>query len=166
MRHQLPRCAPHQRALTERFGIGHWSGEPSERAVLAGFRQATVILAIDDGGLVATMRLSTRKPWAIDRTLFTPVPRPLYLTDMAVRPSLQRRGIGRACLTEAERVARAFPAQAIWLDAYDAEAGAAEFYASCGYRECGRRTYRETPLVYFERAVDSYLAFSDLPSRS
>src|ERR1035437_7340522 len=34
---------------------------------------------------------------------------------------------------EVERIAKAWPADAIRLDAYDAEAGAGPFYASCGW---------------------------------
>ena len=74
---------------------------------------------------------------------------------MAVVPTHQRRGIGRALLAEAARSARTLPAQAIWLDAYEALAGAGGFYAACGFHECGRRAYRGTPLVYFEQAVGS-----------
>lgn len=140
-------------ALTGRFGRGPWSREATERGVLAGFRQASVLLALECDVVVGTLRLSTRKPWAIDRTLFTPVARPLYLTDMAVHPAHQRRGIGRAMLAEAQRMARAFPAQAVWLDAYDAPAGAGAFYARCGFVERGRRSYRDAPLVYFEKDV-------------
>jgi GNAT superfamily N-acetyltransferase len=77
----------------------------------------------------------------------------LYLTDMAVQPMRQRCGIGRALLNQAVQFARDFPAQALWLDAYDASAGAGGFYAACDFRECGRRAYRGTPLVYFERAI-------------
>jgi GNAT superfamily N-acetyltransferase len=141
------------RTLTERFGTGPWSAEATERSVLAGFRQSWMILALDGADVVGTLRLSTRKPWAIDRALFTPVPRPLYLTDMAVQPMRQRCGIGRALLNQAVQFARDFPAQALWLDAYDASAGAGGFYAACDFRECGRRAYRGTPLVYFERAI-------------
>ena len=45
---------------------------------------------------------------------------------------------------------KAWPADAIRLDAYDAPAGAGDFYAKCGFREVGRATYRGVPLVYFE----------------
>lgn len=140
-------------ALSAKFGEGHWSAEPSERSVIAGFRQSWMMLALDHDEPVGTLRLSTRKPWAIDRALFTPVPRPLYLTDMAVHPAHQRHGIGRALLHEAALFARSIPAQALWLDAYDANAGAGGFYAACGFRECGRQAYRGTPLVYYERPV-------------
>ena len=139
--------------LGRRFGEGPWSREASARAVSAGFRQSMLWLAFERDEPVGTLRLSTRKPWAIDRAFFTSVSRPLYLTDMAVHPAHQRRGVGRALLAEAERVTLAVPAQAIWLDAYDAAAGASGFYAACGFREVGRRAYRDVPLVYFERQL-------------
>jgi GNAT superfamily N-acetyltransferase len=69
---------------------------------------------------------------------------------MAVHPELQRNGVGRLLLKEAEAIARAWPADAIRLDAFDAEAGAGGFYAKCGWREVGRVTYRKDPLIYFE----------------
>jgi GNAT superfamily N-acetyltransferase len=72
---------------------------------------------------------------------------------MAVRPDYQRRGIGRLCLEHAIRRVRDWPADAIRLDAYDAEAGAGEFYSKCGFREVGRVEYRGTPLVYYELFV-------------
>ncbi len=142
-------------ALTEKFGQGPWSSESGERGVLAGFRDATVIVALAFDAIVGTFRIATRKPWAIDRSFFSPAKRPLYLTDMAVHPRVQRAGIGRALLAEAERYARAFPADAIWLDAYDAVAGAGGFYERCGYIECGRKTYRSVPLVYYERPLSA-----------
>ena len=69
---------------------------------------------------------------------------------MAVAPQMQRKGIGRQLLTAAITTARAWPADAIRLDAYDAEAGAGPFYAKCGFRPVGRVIYRKTPLAYFE----------------
>jgi hypothetical protein len=47
-------------------------------------------------------------------------------------------------------VARAWPSDALRLDAYDHAAGAGPFYATCGFREVGRVTYRGVPLIYFE----------------
>jgi len=94
--------------------------------------------------------LQTKKPWAIDRSYFTAVPRPLYLTSMAVEPPLQRQGIGRLIIEKAKSVARSWPAQAIRLDAYDADAGAGGFYDKCGSRETGRAGYRGTGLIYHE----------------
>lgn len=56
-------------------------------------------------------------------------------------------------LKEAEAVALAWPADAIRLDAFDAEAGAGGFYAKCGYREVAHIVYKVDPLVYFERML-------------
>ncbi|MEO8334093.1 MAG: GNAT family N-acetyltransferase [bacterium] len=141
------------RDLTARFGRGHWSGEASERGVLAGMRQSKIWVARKGKQVVATFRMSPTKPWAIDRAYFAKSSHPLYLTDMAVRPDLQGQGIGRRCLDRAVEYALAWPADAIRLDAYDAEAGAGEFYNKCGFREVGRVAYRGVPLTYYERLI-------------
>ena len=139
--------------LTERFGRGHWSGEATERGVIAGMHDARIWLARRGSSFVGTFRLSTVKPWAIDPSYFAPVRTPLYLTDMAVRPDLHGRGLGRRCLAKAVEVASAWPAEAIRLDAYDDEAGAGGFYEKCDFHEVGRVSYRGVPLVYYERLI-------------
>jgi ribosomal protein S18 acetylase RimI-like enzyme len=136
--------------LTERFGKGHWSGKTSERGVLAGMRDGHILIARRGSAIVGCLRLSTKKPWAIDTSYFTPVARAIYLTDMAVRPDYQGKGIGRAMLAEAARIAGGWPADCIRLDAWNADAGAGDFYEHCGLRRVGLATYRDVPLVYYE----------------
>lgn len=136
--------------LTRRYGRGHWSSCVTEKGVLRGIQTSRVLLARNGSGVIATLRLATKKPWAIDPAYFVTVRRPLYLLDMAVQPSLQGQGVGRRLVEEARRIAKAWPSDAIRLDAYDAEAGAGGFYAKCAFREVGRVTYRNTPLVYYE----------------
>jgi GNAT superfamily N-acetyltransferase len=101
------------------------------------------------------LALSTRKPRAIDKKYFSASRRPLYLTSMAVAPDRQRTGIGKLCIDETRRIAAQWPADAIRLDAFDAEAGAGDFYSKCGFREVGRASYRNVPLVYFEMLIAS-----------
>ena len=136
--------------LTATYGRGHWSGGLTEKGVLSGIRNARVLLARRGKQLAGTLLLIPKKPWAIDTSYFTPAKRPLYLLNMAVAPALQRRGVGRALLRHAAAVARDWPSDAIRLDAYDVGAGAGGFYASCGYREVGRVSYRGVPLIYYE----------------
>jgi len=137
--------------LTSQYGHGHWSGHCSERGVAGDIRHGAVVhVALWGDDVVGTMTLGTRKPWAIDPKYFASSMHPLYLTNMAVAPDRQRRGVGRACLLEAARTAAAWPADAIRLDAFDAAAGAGMFYAKCGFREAGRATYRSVPLIYYE----------------
>jgi len=137
-------------ALTAQYGHGLWSAKVSEKGVLFMMRRSSVFLYRRRGRVVATLALSTTKPWAIDRKYFSSCARPLYLTSMAVHPDLQRQGIGRACLVEAVRIVRQWPGDAIRLDAWDAPAGAGEFYAKCGFREVGRAAYRAAPLIYYQ----------------
>jgi hypothetical protein len=49
--------------------------------------------------------------------------------------------------------AKKLSADAIRLDAYDAKAGAYGFYASCGFTERGRATYRQAALIYYELLI-------------
>jgi GNAT superfamily N-acetyltransferase len=136
--------------LTSSHGMGPWSGDTSEKAVLFALRNMSVFVAREDQEIIATFRLTTKKPWAIDRSYFTDRQKPLYLLAMAVTPARQRQGIGRWCLEQAKRVAKDWPADAIRLDAYDAEAGAGGFYEHCDFAEKGRVTYRGAPLIYYE----------------
>lgn len=136
--------------LTMQYGQGPWSSSASERTLRFHMRSSKVLIARRRGIIIATLRLQTKKPWSIDRSFFTPCRRPIYLTDMAVLPRAQRRGIGRRCLEDAAVVARNWLGDAIRLDAYDADAGASGFYRKCGYRQVARVVYRGTPLIYFE----------------
>jgi GNAT superfamily N-acetyltransferase len=69
---------------------------------------------------------------------------------MAIALTKQRQGIGTRCLEEVKRLARAWPTDAIRLDAFDAEAGAGPFYAHCGFTGVGRASYRNGPLIHYE----------------
>jgi GNAT superfamily N-acetyltransferase len=130
-------------------GILHAVGV-TEKGIRFAMSRATVYAAHQRRQVVATLTLSTRKPWAIDTAYFSPSATPLYLTDMAVHPRRQRNGLGRQCIAQAIEIARQWPATAIRLDAYDAAYGAGDFYSKCGFREVGRSVYRQTPLIYFE----------------
>ena len=118
-------------------------------------RYARVLIARRGKTIAGTLRLANKKPWAIDVSYFTPVKKAIYLTSMAVLPKLQRQGIGRLLLQEAIAQARTWPADAIRLDAFDADAGAGDFYARCGFRETARVAYKKDPLVYFELVLSS-----------
>ncbi len=139
--------------MTSRFGPGFWSSSPSERGIVANMRKpkfSRTLIARSHRHIAGTLRLHTKKPWAIDTAYFTVAEQPLYLTGMAVHPNLQRKGVGRLLLKEAEAIARAWPADAIRLDAFDSAAGAGAFYAKCGFREVARVIYKGNPLLYFE----------------
>jgi GNAT superfamily N-acetyltransferase len=144
--------------LTRKYGEGGWASFSTERGVLRDLSrpkfQRTLIardgIARDGANIMATLCLQTKKPWAIDVTYFSAVKKALYLINMAVHPDWQRKGVGRAIMKEAEKMAREWPSEAIRLDAWDAKAGAGEFYAKCGFHERGRVVYRNAPLVYYE----------------
>jgi GNAT superfamily N-acetyltransferase len=136
--------------LTEKHGDGPWSSNTTETGMHYALRNSHVFIARVDNEIIATLRLTAKKPWAIDTSYFSPARKPLYLLAMAVTPMKQHQGIGTRCLKEAQRIAREWPADVLRLDAYDAKAGAGGFYAKCGWKETGRATYRGAPLIYFE----------------
>jgi GNAT superfamily N-acetyltransferase len=141
-------------ALTARFGEGHWSSLGTERGVALSLQRGRVRVGRSGKRVLTVLRLATKKPWAIDVSYFTPVKRPLYLTGMAVSVAHQGEGLGRLAVEDALKVAQAWPADAIRLDAYDADAGAGPFYAKCGFRKRGRVVYKSDPLVYYEFLLD------------
>lgn len=144
------------RRLTERYGRGVWSyAAESEWSVRADIMTSKVLIAREEGTVLATLRIATRPPWMGDLEFFTPCRTPLYLTTMAVAPKYQLQGIGTACLAEVDRLAADWPADAIRLDAYDLPAGAPDFYRKNGYTEVRRAPYHGTPLVYFEKLISS-----------
>jgi len=137
-------------ALTHAHGLGHWSSAVTAQSVARAIQSSTVLVGREHGEIVSTLRLVSKKPWAIDPDYFARSRHPFYLLSMAVDPARQRAGLGRIMLDEAAAVARGCGADAIRLDAYDHPAGAGPFYAKCGYREVGRATYRSVPLSYYE----------------
>ncbi len=140
--------------LTQKYGLGQWSHLVSEKTVRLGISHTSRVLTARIGGeLAATLRLAQKKPWSIDPSRFSPARRPLYLMDMAVKPAYQRSGVGRKTIGEAISLSSAWPADTLRLDAYDADAGAGDFYRKCGFTEVGRVVYRKTPLIYFERLL-------------
>lgn len=136
--------------LTRLHGHGHWSGFTTAHGVVRGINTSRVLVARSGDRIVGTLRLATKRPWAIDPTFFAESKRPLYLVDMAVAPDAQRQGTGRELLRAAVKTAEGWQADAIRLDAYDHAAGAGTFYEKCGFEEVGRATYRGVPLVYYQ----------------
>ena len=137
--------------LTTRFGAGHWSGHCTDRGVAWDMRQGKVLVARRGAKVVGTLKIATRKPWAIDVAYFSTNKRPWYLTNKAVDPADQGKGIGTRLVLDAVKMVRDLGGDTVRLDAYDDDkAGAGPFYVKCGFTEKGRVTYRITPLVYYE----------------
>ena len=72
---------------------------------------------------------------------------------MAISVTDQGQGLGRRALEDAVDIVEGWPADAIRLDAHDAEAGAGAFYVKCGFSERGRVTYKGDPLIYYEYLI-------------
>ena len=63
------------RHFLAQFGKGYWISNTTERCVLFRMKRGTVFAAREGPKIVASLTLSTRKPWAIDTRYFTAVRR-------------------------------------------------------------------------------------------
>ena len=90
--------------LAKKFGEGFWAGRPTESGERFLMRIGQVYIARHRGKLIATLALSTRKPWSIEVKNFRANTKPLYLRAMAVEPAKQGKGIGRKCIAEVRQI--------------------------------------------------------------
>jgi GNAT superfamily N-acetyltransferase len=134
--------------LTRRFSLK--INNVTASGVLLDLRNGQLLVARYKVRIVGSLLLVKKKPWAIDVSYFTPATQPLYVRSMITAPELQRKGIGSRLIKAAIAAAKLSGADAVRLDAFDADHGAEGFYVKCGFAERGRTTYRNAPLVYFE----------------
>ena len=120
------------------------------RGVLYDLRHGHIAIARHKGGIVASLVLVKKKPWAIDVSYFTPVKSQFYVLNMNVDPALQRRGIGSRLMAFTKETAKLRGVDAIRLDAFENSPWAVAFYPACGFAERGRTVFRTARLVYFE----------------
>jgi GNAT superfamily N-acetyltransferase len=142
------------RGMTREFGEGHWSPCPSKAEVVRQLRASQILIARRDAEIIGTVRLARVLPGIIDSEAFTKVDTALYVLGLAVAPEVRRQGIGRDLMDAAKESARAWPANALWLDAYDHVAGAGAFYQACGFRAVGSSLKGEIPLIFYEWLPD------------
>ena len=96
-------------------------GVPLEDEIDGRDAEATHVIAVRDGAIVATCRLLHEGPT-------------VKLGRVAVAPAARRQGVATLLLEESERVARAGGSERIVLHA---QTDATELYAKLGYAETG-----------------------------
>jgi predicted N-acetyltransferase YhbS len=149
--------------MTRQFGEGDWSAAPAEALVRKQLRASRVLVARRENRIVGTVRLTTAQQWAFDTSSFSPAKTALYVLGLAVAPEARGQGIGSDLMQAAKEAAGSWPADAVWLDAYDDRAGAGPFYVRCGFREVGRTRFGTLPLIYYEFQPEQRLVNPTLP---
>ncbi|MFZ5625492.1 MAG: GNAT family N-acetyltransferase [Gemmatimonadota bacterium] len=142
--------------LATRYGRGHWSYTPSLDRLAVQAERRHVFAVRRRGRAVATLALNRKAPgwYHLERFRF-PADPAAYLSNLAVLPGLQGQGIGRWCVSEAERMAAEWGCLALRFDAYDSPAGAAPFYRKCGFVSRGPFVFNRVPLILFEKTWHS-----------
>ncbi len=140
--------------LTDEFGPGFWSSVRTLQTLRKHIEKERIHLARENGQTCGSFTLNQTKIGFYRKAWFQKPDDPaLYLTDMAIHPDHQRRGLGRAVMAEIERLARKAGCKAVRFDAYDGDVGAGPFYEKCGYSEVHRGPVGATKLVYFEKVL-------------
>jgi GNAT superfamily N-acetyltransferase len=139
------------RALAE---LGHRNWDPP--IALERMRADAVdgeVWIVEEEAPVATFTLATAptKPWP--REIFDPSVRALYVHRLAVIPSRWRGGLGRACMDEIERLARARGIAVVRLDLYRGNPLVRRFYERLGYVCRGDWDGGDVPLTCFEKEL-------------
>ncbi len=120
--------------LTRRHGRGRWSTVSALRTLRKHADEGRLYGADDGGELIATFTLSEKKIAFYRKSWFAHPDDPaLYLTNMAVRPENQRKGLGRWSMKQIESIGRSRGLRAVRFDSYIGPAGAGPFYRKCGY---------------------------------
>lgn len=131
--------------LTQQHGVGPWSAFPSRATVTRTLRASNVLVARRGQEIVGTVRLIRANPLLLDTRAFTPVGVAIYLIGLAVDSRCRGQGIGRELVDACKGIACSWPAQALWLDAYEHPAGAGGFYEKCGFRKVGATVFKDEP---------------------
>lgn len=126
-------------------GFRYWGTWQSEADTRHRCSQGRCLVAVREGRLVGTVLL---------KTIFDDHDPPLYLrpevvviSQFAIDPAFQGKGLGSRLLAEAERSALELGATEVALDTAEGASHLVEFYGKRGYRIVGRVDWDGTNYV-------------------
>lgn len=134
------------KASLAKLGISQWQNGayPSYRDVVRDVEQGISYLAEDNGIIVGTMALSFEGDATYDiidgawlTASTTASPRYATLHRTAVSRAARRRGVMRALLAEAARIARDEGAESLRIDTHPGNTPMRQLLTRCGFAECG-----------------------------
>jgi GNAT superfamily N-acetyltransferase len=131
-------------------GLNYTAVDQDDAVTARRARKGTCLVAEEAGAVVGTLSLHGPEP-ASENDWFTR-PGGVVLEQFAVEPGLQRRGLGRALMAEAERRAREGGATHLVGDTAEPATHLIAFYERLGYRVVDRvrwpgKTYVSVVLV-------------------
>jgi len=138
--------------LTHRFGPGHWSGHSKLDRLKRELKKPRQLYLVKSGDEpVATFAIAESGPKFLRPAWFAEPEAPvMYLTALAVAPAWQGRGVGRWCMKFIRKAVADHGLKWIRFDAYNAPAGAADFYVKCGCVERRKFGFNGVGLIAFE----------------
>ncbi|MBE9066207.1 GNAT family N-acetyltransferase [Leptolyngbya cf. ectocarpi LEGE 11479] len=76
-----------------------------------------------------------------------------HISNLAVHPTWQRRGLGKGLLHHAEQQSQRAGYSEIWLHTNEIMVGNIRLYTSLGYEEMYRQTYHATASIYMRKIL-------------
>lgn len=77
-----------------------------------------------------------------------------HISNLAVHPTWQRRGLGKALLYHAEQQSQQAGYDEIWLHTNESMVGNVRLYTSLGYEEMYRQIYHATASIYMRKILN------------
>ncbi len=134
-------------------GIEQWDENyPSDSIIKEDIRNSHLYVAILDGEIAAVFSLNKN----IDEEYKTaawknPDADYIAMHRLCVNPDLHRQGIGSACMTEIERIAREQGHNSVWLDTFSGNPKAMAMYEKLGFHQVGEAFWEKGRFVIFEK---------------
>lgn len=124
--------------MWRRLGLDHWK-PPIPKEMFREYARSKEVFAVhDEGTLVGTFTLGSDPPEPYPTSCWADAShKAIYLNKLAIAPGQQRRGLGRWCMEQVERLARGRACRAVRFDALTRNVPLLGFYDHLGYRRCG-----------------------------
>lgn len=147
--------------LTGKLGQGYWSKQRSLRAQRERIRNSEqrlpgrMIWVLEEGAdLLGSTTLSTSPAPFWRKTMWAEPDAPaLCVSDLALFPAAEGKGLGKALMEFAEEAARSHGLCWVRLDAFTVNPHSTAFYRHIGYDERGNLAVGDVALILFEKRV-------------
>ena len=142
--------------MYDRFNLTHWHPFMDLETFKKVMKDKDLYGVYQNQTAIATFNISTQSRDYYHEELWSnPGEKALYLGQLAINPALQKKGIGKWCMQQVERMAFKMGCKAIRFDALDSHPWLKAFYKNLDYSPCGIVTPNKWDLACFEKIINN-----------